>query len=159
MRLFLLLLALLAIANPVLANSGYPVPRFVSLASNEVSVRAGPGKQYPIKWVYQRAGYPVEVVREYDSWRKIRDVEGHSGWVYQGLLSGQRTAVLLSNHDQHDIYRTPDEDGRIIAGFEAGVIVRLNSCEAKWCEITAEGITGWILRESLWGIYEQEQIN
>ena len=36
-----------------------PLPRFASLDSNEINLRAGPGTDYPILWVYQRKGLPV----------------------------------------------------------------------------------------------------
>src|SRR5258706_546116 len=71
-----------------------PLPRFVSLKSEEANVRTGPGTRYPIQWVYHRAGMPVEIVEEYDLWRKIRDVEGTTGWVHKTMLAGNRTALI-----------------------------------------------------------------
>ena len=54
-------------------GSGLPLPRFVSLRSAEVNMRAGPSVRYPVEWVYRRAGLPVEVIAEFDTWRKVRD--------------------------------------------------------------------------------------
>src|SRR4026209_512491 len=71
-------------------GSGLPLPRFASLRSDEVNVRTGPGPRYPIDWVFKRKAMPVEIVAEYENWRKIRDWQGASGWVHQSLLSGQR---------------------------------------------------------------------
>ncbi len=42
-----------------------PLPRFASLRSNEVNLRAGPGTQYPGEWVFLRRDLPVEIVAEY----------------------------------------------------------------------------------------------
>ena len=69
-------------------GSGLPIPRFASLKSDEVNVRTGPGSRYPIDWVFKRKGMPVEIVAEFENWRKIRDWQGAGGWVYQGLLTG-----------------------------------------------------------------------
>jgi SH3-like domain-containing protein len=40
--------------------------RYVSLKSDRVYLRQGPGTDYPIAWVFQRAGLPVEVIREFE---------------------------------------------------------------------------------------------
>ena len=36
-----------------------PMPRYVSLRADKVNVRRGPGLDYRIDWVFQRAGLPV----------------------------------------------------------------------------------------------------
>ena len=36
------------------AAEGLPLPRFASLKSDQVNLRAGPGTRYPIQWVYNR---------------------------------------------------------------------------------------------------------
>ena len=77
--------------------SGLPVPRFVSLKSDRVNVRSGPNKDQEVRWVYTRAGMPVEITAEFENWRRIRDWEGAEGWVYHSLLSGKRTAVVVPN--------------------------------------------------------------
>ena len=46
--------------------SGLPLPRFVSMASNEVNVRTGPGQDYPIRWTYVRRDLPVKIVEDID---------------------------------------------------------------------------------------------
>ena len=74
--------------------SGLPVPRYVSLKSDRVNVRAGPTKDHDVAWVFTRAGLPVEITAEFENWRRIRDWEGSEGWVYHSLLSGRRTAVV-----------------------------------------------------------------
>ena len=85
--------ALQASAAP--ETSGLPLPRFVSLRSGEVNMRAGPGLQYPVEWAYRRRALPVEVVAEYHHWRRVRDREGTEGWIHKSLLSGRRTAVVV----------------------------------------------------------------
>ncbi len=65
--------------RPAAVGSGLPVPRFVSLKSDRVNLRNGPGTDYPTGWVYRRAGLPLEVVKEFEGWRQVRDAEGVNG--------------------------------------------------------------------------------
>ena len=74
-----------------------PIPRYVSLKSDEVNVRTGPGVQYPIEWVFTRRHMPVEVIEQYEYWRKIRDVEGTTGWVHNSMISGKRSALVTGD--------------------------------------------------------------
>lgn len=144
------------------SNSGLPVPRFVSLKSNKVNVRVGPDQEkYKIAWIYQKAGLPVEVIAEYDQWRRIRDANGDQGWINGALLDGQRTAIIApwSKQEQFFILRNvAKDDGRLIAQVEAGVIGRIRSCDGTWCEIDIKGYRGWLKQIDLWGVYPKEII-
>lgn len=139
-------------------TSGLPLPRFVSLKSDKVYVRTGPSVRYPIRWIYQKSDLPVEIVEEFDVWRKIRDSEGEGGWVSQTLLSGERTG-LVKGEDLAPVREDPAEDARMVARLEPGVIARIEECDAAWCQVSAGGFKGWISRNSLWGIYENEELN
>ena len=112
-------------------ETGLRVPRFVSMNSAKVNVRAGPGTRYPIKWVFQRKSLPVQIVAESDTWRKIRDFEGIEGWVHQRMLSGRRRAIVIGAIQQ--LRRAPERTAKTIALFEPGVIVRLDKCSDAWC--------------------------
>lgn len=169
MRLFtIILLALIALSAPANAEetingsaiktSGMPLPRFVSLKSDKVYVRTGPSVRYPIRWIYQKSDIPVEIVEEFDVWRKIRDSEGEGGWVSQTLLSGERTA-LVKGEDLAPVREDDSEDARMVARLEPGVVARIEQCEPAWCRVSAGGFKGWISRNSLWGIYENEELN
>ena len=99
MRILLIMALLMVLAPEVYAQSvgevtKMPIPRFVSMRGDQVFARTGPGTRYPIKWVFQRKNLPVEIVQEFDTWRKIRDIDGEEGWVHQSLLSGKRFGVL-----------------------------------------------------------------
>ena len=71
-----------------------PMPRFVSLKADSVNLREGPNRDHPVKWIFKRAGLPVEITAEFEQWRRIRDSDGTEGWVLQNLLSGRRTALV-----------------------------------------------------------------
>lgn len=138
------------------SETSLPVPRFVSLRSNEVNLRAGPGTTYPVDWVYVRRGLPVEVVAEFDVWRKIRDWQNAVGWVHQSMLDGRRT-ILIVGADR-DIRQEPGEAAAIVARLAPGVIGRLLSCGGAWCRIEVQSYRGWLRRDEFWGAYPDEQI-
>ncbi len=160
-----ILILLLLLSLPASAQSGdnpfrstaYPLPRFVTTASNEAFVRSGPGKKYPVQWVFKRSGLPVEITLEFDHWRKIRDHEGQEGWMHRSLLSGKRHAIIMSQ-DTVSMYNKPDKSNRVIALIEPSVIVKIRRCKAVWCRIEASGYHGWVEKENLWGIYADELI-
>src|SRR5450759_14844 len=70
----------LAVPGSEKVVSGLPVPRFVSLKAGRVNVRVGPGEDYKIAWIFTRPGLPIEVIQEFDNWRRIRDSDGTVGW-------------------------------------------------------------------------------
>ncbi len=137
------------------ASTGLPVPRFVSLKSDEVNVRTGPGTRYPIQWVYQRDGLPVEIVEEFDLWRKIRDMDGGTGWVHKSMLSGARRAFIYGKEPQI-VRANPQSEARAIIKAESMVIVDMLECEVSWCRVQLSGRKGWVQKQSLWGVYKDE---
>ena len=149
-------LCILLIAMPVIAKAdlgketGLRVPRFVSMNSSKVNVRAGPGTRYPIKWVFQRKTFPVQIIAESDTWRKIRDFEGIEGWVHQRMLSGRRRAVVTGAIQQ--LKREPQETAKTVALLEPGVILRLEKCSGAWCLVEGGSYEGWIGRQNIWGV-------
>lgn len=152
--------AVQAADNPAKAQrkgSGLPIPRFASLKSNEVNVRTGPGTRYPVDWVFKRKGMPVEIVAEHENWRKIRDWQGASGWVYQGLLTGKRSFIIASK--AASLHKTPAPAAEIVAKLEAEVMGEIRSCSGDWCRVKVSGISGWVERTAIWGVYRSEPIN
>ncbi|MBJ7417639.1 MAG: hypothetical protein JHC88_19660 [Niveispirillum sp.] len=142
--------------SDMIVRSGLPVPRFVSLRSGEVNVRTGPGRSYPIDWVFVRPGMPVEITAEFDTWRRIRDVEGTQGWVHQSMLSGRRTLVITG--ELRTVRERPSASAAAVAQAEPGVMGRLVSCKGPWCEVEIQGYHGWLERTDFWGIYANEEV-
>tara|TARA_R110001592_G_scaffold16881_9_gene71629 strand:- start:53840 stop:54406 length:567 start_codon:yes stop_codon:yes gene_type:complete len=146
----------------IFSNSGYPIPRFVSLAKDITNVRAGPGQKYPVKWVITKQGLPVEIILEFDHWRKIKDYDGEEGWVFKSLLSGKRTGFIMGGkavNAYEDQYSVFDEKGQVSVMLEPQSLVEISSCEGTVCHIAASGLSGWIERKSLWGVYEKENFD
>ena len=141
-------------------TSGLPVPRYVSLKSDHVNVRAGPTKDNDVAWVYTRSGLPVEITAEFENWRRVRDSEGAEGWVYHSLLSGKRTAAvqLKAKTDLAPLHAKPDGQSAVTAQLQVGVLASIKHCTGKWCQITGDGFDGWIEQNELWGVYPDEKV-
>jgi len=145
-------------ATAVAADTGLPLPRFVSLRSDEVNMRTGPGRRYPVEWVYRRQGLPVEVIAEFDTWRRVRDWQGIDGWMHSSVLSGERHVVVTGGIR---ILRAKDDaDSPPVARAEVSVIAKLLECpeDTAWCRVEIDGVRGWLRRDEFWGVYEDEII-
>jgi len=151
-----LMSAPIAEAATIGKETGLPVPRYVSLRSGEVNVRAGPGSRYPIEWVFKRRNLPVEVVAEFDTWRKIRDFEGTEGWVHQSMLSGRRMIQVIGQ--VRTLRRDPGGSAPAVARMEPGVLGNLEDCLHEWCEIRVSGLSGWVSRAHIWGVDVKESL-
>jgi SH3-like domain-containing protein len=151
---------------PDTGPSGLPIPRFVSLKSDRVNLRRGPGVEYPTTWVFRRAGLPLEVVKEFESWRQVRDADGTTGWVLGAMLSGRRTALVLpwEVKDGRNAAVTAtlrdygSEASPAVADVEAGVLANILGCDGRWCRVSMEGYRGYIEQGKLWGAYQGEVI-
>jgi len=137
--------------------SNLPLPRYVSLKSDRVNVREGPSKEHPTVWIYQRAGLPVEITAEFETWRKIRDSEGSEGWVLHSLLSGRRTA-LVAPWKKEPLVLTASDHATAVAKLSPGVIATLRKCDGSWCRIAGTGFDGYLKQEDLWGAYPGEAV-
>ncbi len=140
-----------------IGDSGLPVPRFVSLKSGEVYLREGPSPQHKVQWVYVRRGLPVEVIAEYDVWRRIRDEDGVTGWVHKGMLDGRRSVVMTPGGNV-PLREGPRADSAVIAYAEPGVIAKLKACGGQFCEVEAKSIDAYVARDRVWGVYQDETV-
>jgi SH3-like domain-containing protein len=143
--------------------SGLPLPRFVSIKADRVNMRIGPGTDYAVDWLYQKKGLPLEIVQEYDNWRRVRDSEGAEGWIYQSLLSGKRTAITApwnkGKSQLMDLQNSPTEKASTVAQVQPGAVGTISSCNGQWCEISFGQAEGWMKQTLLWGVYPGEHIN
>ena len=175
-RLRIFLLTLIALASmllpaaPALSQdnpSGLPLPRFVTTRSHPINVRVGPGTRYDIAWNYTVSGVPVEIIQEFDTWRKIRDADGEEGWVHQSLLSGSRAglAAPLVANGEVAMHANKADDAAVRARLSAGVRVSISECDGAWCNVSAsqpgehQSYAGWVRQEELWGVYPDEEFD
>ena len=139
--------------------TGLPLPRYAALRSDEVNLRSGPGTRYPIDWVYKRRDLPVEIDREFEVWRLIKDEDGVKGWVHQATLTGRRSFVVVGA--ERTLRSEAKDDAAPVAFLKPGVVGRLRSCEPaqSWCEVQVGDYRGWLKRGEFWGSYPGEAIN
>lgn len=162
MRLLVVILAILFPFSAIAADegredSGLPLPRFASMKSNNVFARTGPSMDYPIRWVYKREGLPVEIIQEYDVWRKIKDPDGQQAWVHKILLSGHRM-VMVRGDKPVNAYADADHD-RVVAKLEPQVIAETTECDEEFCKLELMPFEGWVEKKHLWGVYPSEILN
>ena len=154
-----MLLALAAPASAMAADEdvGLKVPRFVSLHSDKVNLRTGPGRQYPIEWVLTRKDMPVEIVAQFEHWRRIRDWDGTEGWVQEHMVDGKRY-VIVGKGGVRPLYQQPDPASAVVARAEPGVVARLLECRGPLCRVEADEISGWMRRSDIWGVLPDETV-
>lgn len=147
--------------GPIGRTSGLPVPRFLSLKADKVNVRSGPTRDHAVAWVFTRAGLPVEVTAEFETWRRIRDSDGAEGWVYHSMLSGRRTALVnpWAKNESTALYAAPEKDAAVRARLEPGVLGKVDHCDGKWCRFFDSGFDGFVEQEKLWGVYPGEKFD
>ena len=130
--------------------SGLAVPRFVSLRKDSTPARVGPGPDYRMLWVYRTKGLPLLVIQETVDWRRVRDPDGQLAWVHKAALDGVRT-VMRTEPSDLQLRDRAASDGRVKAVLTGHSIAVLNVCQGAWCKVTADQISGWAPKESLWG--------
>ena len=123
--------------------------KFLSLKNNEVNLRQGPSFEYPIKFIYIKKYLPVEVLDEFETWKKIKDFENNSGWIHISQLSKKKSAINVKNNSI--LYKKPTVYSKPIARLELGRLVLIKKCNLKWCKIITGDFNGWIKKKYLWG--------
>ena len=150
-----------AIEQMVGSVTKMPIPRFVSLRASVTNLREGPSVDHRISWVFHRAGQPVEVVAEFDIWRRVRDSDGSEGWVMARTLSSRRTAVVLpwsKDETPLPLYDSDSEKSAVVARIQPNVLASIEECTGTWCHIEGAGYNGWMQQDKLWGAYPGEKV-
>ena len=135
--------------------TGKPLPRFETLKFNTVRMRRGPGRKYPIAWIFKRENLPVTVFREYQEWRQVRDPYGDIGWISRTQLSGLRYGLVVE--DGAALHIGAQDDARVVVRAQTGVVLRLDGCGPDWCYGRAKGYGGWIRKTALFGVSPEEE--
>lgn len=128
--------------------------RFGALRFGAVNLRKGPGKRYPIDWVYYRPGMPVEVIKSFDTWYRIRDYEGAEGWVHKTQVKFQRRGMITGKI--RPLFEAPDDKAPVRAYLQPHVLFDLRSCTADWCAVRGGDFSGYLRKTSFFGAYTKE---
>jgi SH3-like domain-containing protein len=136
------------------------VPRFESLKSNNILMRVGPGANYPIQWEYHRTHLPMEIIAEFEDWRKVRDKTGDSGWIHKSMLSQKRYVIIMQ--DDLLLRKNEDPESKAVGRFQENSIAQIVKCNALNCFLMAKTpastVKGWAPRRHLWGLYSHEAV-
>jgi len=153
------IVAMLATAAPLAAqqtgaSTERPLPRFVSMKTDQGFARRGPARNHRVDWVFTRLDMPLKVVAEYGHWRRVEDRDGAGGWMHYSLLSGVRTVIVEG--EMVPLRSQPRPDATPVAFAEAGVIARLGRCAPDWCRIAVGRTRGWVMKTEVWGVDPEE---
>ena len=131
-----------------------PIPGWASLRAtkdNEINMRAGPGEDYRIVWVYHHPHLPVRVLRASSGWRLVQDPDGARGWVILGFLNRERTAYVTEG-DPVVMRAAPNTDSHLLWRLTKGVTGTLGPCDKGWCQLDVDGRKGYVTAARLWGL-------
>ncbi|MFM8818968.1 MAG: SH3 domain-containing protein [Phenylobacterium sp.] len=145
-----------ALADGRPTPSGLPVPRYVTLKFGSVNARSGPGDDYPALWIYRVRGLPVQVIAESSEWRRICDPDRGVAWVHMRTTDGRRN-VMRTAPGPLEVRSSPRDEARTEALLQSRALATLQRCEAGWCRIKADGVTGWVRASGIWGVDEGVQ--
>ena len=129
---------------------------FLSLKNNEVYVRVGPSKEYPIKFTYKKKYLPILILDKSETWRKIKDFESNSGWIHVSQLSKKKSAINKKNKsfillENQILFSKPTKYSKPIAKISSGRLMLVKKCKLKWCRVKTENYTGWLKANNAWG--------
>ena len=132
-------------------GSGLKVPRMASLKKSLTYVRTGPGKEFPIKSEINQKGYPVEIIAEFNNWRKVKTKGNLSGWIHTQLLSSFKTGLIVTNTL---LKKRPSNSSKDLAKLLPNLLIKIKKCKLKWCNIEViknENFFGWVKKNTIWG--------
>ena len=114
-------------------------------------MRAGPGKEFPVKFELKQKGYPLKVVAEFNNWRKVITYNKITGWIHTQLLSSFRTGLLTKTTFLKTI---PSNSSNSLAKLLPSLLINIIICKENWCKIEiikSKSYVGWVRKENIWG--------
>ena len=142
--LFITFILLFANVNSLISEE-----YFTTLRYNNVNLRQGPSKDYPIKIFYKKQYLPVLVQDTSNNYRKVRDHENNTGWIHVSQLSKKKAALVLT--DKVIMFENSTIFSKPLAILEKGRLCLIFRCKNDWCKIKVEKYLGWVEKKSLWG--------
>jgi len=121
---------------------------FLSLKHDKVNVRYGPGLDYPIKFVYFKKNFPIEVIDEKENFRKILDYKNNGGWVHRSQLKKNNSLIAL---EEKIIFNNSTKYSKPIVIVKTGRLLIIKKKEKNWLKVETGDYTGWVDNENLWG--------
>ena len=125
-------------------GTGLPLPRFVSLKSDNVNVRRGPGPGIR-RGLHLRARRPAGGDHRRNSTTGGRSAirRASEGWVFHSLLSGERTALVApwEKTGQFAAHSSADAEAAVVAYLQPRVIADVEECTGDLVPWSAARVT------------------
>ena len=137
-------LLLLVLFNHTNADENY----FLSLKYKKVNVRYGPGLDYPIKFVYLKKNFPVEVIDEKENFKKIIDYKNNGGWVHRSQLKKNGSLITL---EEKILFNSSTKYSSPLAVIKRGRLLIIKKRKKNWLKVATGDYTGWVINAKLWG--------
>ena len=131
-----------------LTNSYSDNSTYMSLKNKKVNVRYGPGLDYPIKFVFNKKNYPVEIIDEKENFRKILDYKNNGGWVHRSQLKKNKSLITLQ---EKMLFKNSTKYSTPIAVIKSGRLLIIEKKGKKWFKVVTGDYSGWVDNENLWG--------
>ena len=123
---------------------------YLILKYNEVNVRYGPGRDYPIKYIYKKKNLPVKVIDKKENFRKIIDFKKNSGWIHTSQLKKDKSFILL---EDQILFSKPTKHSKPLFKIAKGRLLIVKKCKKNWCKVKTENFLGWVKTNEIWGSY------
>ncbi len=146
LRILISILIIFFFTNSSFSQNEY----FLTLRYDEVHLRQGPSKEYPIKILYKKKFLPVLIQDKSDNFRKIRDHENNSGWIHISQLSKKKAAIVID--EKLIMFQKPTIYSEPIVILKKGRLIKIKKCKEDWCKANTGNYKGWLKKDSLWGL-------
>ena len=144
---FYILFTVFFFVNLLSANEN---SHYLTLKYNKVNVRYGPGRDYPIKYIYNKKNLPVKVIDKKENFRKIIDLKKNSGWIHTSQLKKGKSFILLKDQI---LFSKPTKHSKPLFKIAKGRLLLVKKCKKNWCRVKTENFLGWIKADEVWGLY------
>ncbi len=124
--------------------------RMESIKTSKANLRYGPGKHFPIMWIFKKKKWPIMIIDKHDHWRKIKTINKTTGWMHDSQLSSKKTSIVVF---PDFLYKKPSTKAKKIAYLKQNLLIDLIKCKVFWCKIEMENkkFSGWFIKNYLWG--------
>jgi SH3-like domain-containing protein len=113
-----------------------------------VNIRSGPNTKSKVIWqVFE--SFPLQVIKREGKWANVVDFEGDKGWIYETLISSNKTVIV--NVETANMRSGSSKDNSIIATVKKGVVFEPLEMNGDWMKVRYKNeITGWMHNSLLW---------
>ena len=132
----------------VILFSNIALAERLAVSSSVANIRTGPGENYSILWKVGKY-YPVLIMERSGDWFKIRNYEGHEGWIDSSLVGN--IATVITKTAKCNIRSAPSTFESKLVTVNKGVPFKVIRDKGEWLNIKhSGGLIGWIHKSLVW---------